>query len=637
MAKKQSEPHYSTLRKLGLNGLHEALLCAPAGYYDFTRARDILSRPGEGKMLFCLTVLGKQGYTQDGLEARHPREIFRFSIQACDASGNEVILTIFGNVWPWMWVKAESQLYVYGEITKFKEILQVNAPMLVNPSWVGKVVPFYRGKQGVVSGEKVEAAVKDALELLDDASRALSIHLGMSEREASNAIGYNSLHEFLSELHGPPSVLRGKKALEAAEHLSILHILRAAKERPAPVPESSLSIPRTVFDQAIRSLPYSLTGDQQRAVSEILDDLRSPVPMRRLLSGEVGSGKTLTYLIPAVAAHNCGYKAGVLVPNALLVKQVADNIRGHFPGVDVCEVTAGMQIQEGLVVGTTAVLHAAHKSGWTPDFLIVDEQQKFSREQRESVMGPHSNLLEATATPFPRSMALMLYGGMDYSVLRQTPFEKRIRTHVIHAKDRVRLMEHVYRVVQAGKQCAFIYPLVESGEDEIRGVESAFRMWNEKFPGKVGMLHGKMNESDKLSVIQKMHSREFSILVSSTVVEIGVHLPDLHSLTVVEAEKYGLSQLHQLRGRVARNGGSGHFFLYLPREQKEETLQRMHAMVNCSDGFTLSEMDMKIRGIGDFTNKDDQSGKLETLFRGITLEIDAIARVEREMFAKAAA
>lgn len=253
--------------------------------------------------------------------------------------------------------------------------------------------------------------------------------------------------------------------------------------------------------------------------------------------------------------------------------------------------------------------------------LVVDEQQKFSVSQKQAVVEACTNLLEVTATAIPRTTALVTHGGMNISILRDCPVSKNIQTRIVSATDAERLFAHTVKVLATGAQVAVVYPLVDDPEQEKRSVIAAYEMWSRRFPGRVGMVYGAMKEAEKNEVIRKLKDKELSVLVSSTVIEIGVTIPELKSLVVVNADRYGVSTLHQLRGRVARRGGTGYFFIYLPDKVKPEILARLQLLEQFKDGFSLAEHDAELRGYGDLTKEGDRQhgSSRSSLFVGIEL------------------
>lgn len=613
-----------SLKRLGFRSLPECSLVAPQEYRDYLEPLQILPIPDTGiKHYLAMTLVEKAGYDSAGQLTTNWKKTFRLNLRVVDGRGDGIAVTIFGNVWPWLDAKLGDELHMYGEVTTWNNKRQINNPDVVMPAERGRVVPLYKGKPGQVSAESVTLGVQAAMEHLDEAACILLVQAGLRESEFTAMTGLKDPVDLIKTLHQPLSVREGEAAVAIAKQLSITAMLNRAARTQAHIPVEGSSIPvnRTVVAELIQKLPFPATGDQRKAIDEIVSDLRSPFPMRRLLSGDVGTGKSVTFMVPAVAAFLAGALVAIIVPNQLLVPQIAGEIRQYFPGIPVCEVVSGGKIGEGIIVGTTAVLTAAKKINMVFGFVITDEQHKFSVDQKEGLLAPHANLLEATATAIPRTLALVQFGGIALSVLRECPVRKEIKTRIVMRQDGSKLFEFVTQQIQKGGQVAIIYPLAEDkGDGDRNSVEAAFQRFDAMWPGRVAMLHGKLPDDDKLKVIEQMKGRERDAVVSSTVIEVGLTLPSLRVVVVVNAERFGASQLHQLRGRVARGGGVGFFFMYQPEEIEDASLERLKLLVECSDGFSLAERDADLRGFGDIDAAGGtQTGASRILFWGVRL------------------
>ncbi|WP_432263235.1 helicase-related protein [Cupriavidus sp. TMH.W2] len=613
------------LSRLGFRSLAECLLSAPKEYRDYLDPLHILPIPDTGmKHYLVLTLTERTLYDKLRQATRIWKDATRIVMRGVDGRGDGVSITVYGSVWPWKVFQPGDELHLFGSVTTWQGIRHLNNPELVPAEDRGKVIPLYLGKPGQVKGELLSQAVSQALAMVNDASCLLLEQAGMRESDFRSATGYNDPADLLRTLHLPPSVREGNAAIQVARSLSLTAILNRALRNQShrPVPGSSIAVDREKVAKLVAALPYPLTGDQAKAIEEVVSDLRSPFPMRRLLSGDVGTGKSVTFMVPVVAAHLEGAKIAIIAPSQLLVEQLAGELRQLFPGTPVCEVVSGSKIGEGIVVGTTAVIAAATKSSVVFDLVITDEQHRFSVDQKTSLLAAHTNFLEATATAIPRTLALVQFGGVAVSVLRECPVSKNIRTRMVHKKDGGRLFDFVYQQIQLGGQVAVIYPLAEDkGDGDRNSVEAAFLRFQAKWGDRVGMLHGKLSDDEKNAVIGKMKAGEIDLLVSSTVIEVGITLPSLRAVVVVNADRFGVSQLHQLRGRVARKGGDGFFFLYLPEDVDDAAMERLQLLVKCNDGFALAEQDADLRGFGDVESAGGaQTGNARLLFWGITID-----------------
>ncbi|WP_232925719.1 helicase-related protein, partial [Pseudomonas veronii] len=354
-----------------------------------------------------------------------------------------------------------------------------------------------------------------------------------------------------------------------------------------------------------------------RTIDEIVADLRSPFPMERILSGDVGTGKSFTFMVPAAASHLAGARVAIIAPSQILVDQLASELSALFFEIAVKKYTskAKVDISSGIIVGTTAVLSAAKKEGIVFDLVIADEQHKFSVSQRKKLLAPHTNFLEATATAIPRTVALVKLGGMPISILSQAPVERKITSRIITVKAREKLNDFVMDIINRGGQAAFIYPVVNGDANaSCHSVEAAYERFRRVLGDSVGMIHGGLSEELKTNTIRLMKENGIKLLVASTVIEVGVTFPNLRVAVAVNAENFGVSQLHQLRGRLARKGGEGYFIMYLTKPIQQPASDRLRLLSTCSDGFRLAEMDAEARGFGNLDiDGDRQSGSASVL------------------------
>lgn len=595
---------------------HKILLAVPTGYRDLSpvdlpSSSQMNGCPPEGKMLVAATLRSKNN--------RDSRLVMNASVPSDCGYPAIIQITIFGNTFAWKDIRVGDTVHLYGGFKVWNSVMQMNNPEIVPREMIGRVVPSYRGHR--------YGTVEKSRHLTQEAADQITRAIGLSQAEILRRSGVEDMNRVFVDLHFPDCIETAEKAQKAIRMLAALQIVaRAEQMRPQPVERAFIDLSSVDVDGIIAGLPHALTDDQRLAVHEILADLQAAYPMSRLLSGDVGTGKTLTYLIPAYAAWLAGVNVAILTPNQLLVDQIAQEARSLFPGCDVAAITAETAKAKTsffapMLVGTTALLAAARKAGYLPDFLVVDEQHKLSRAQREGLCAPHTNILEATATAIPRTAALVTHGGMEVSVLKQSPVKKQIETRIVTREGRRELFAKLQSIIATGGQVAVVYPLVEGGvENDKRSVLSAAEMWQKHLPGKVGVIHGKMAAEEKHAQMSRMKLREFDVLVASTVIEIGVTVPALRAIVVVNSDRYGVSQLHQMRGRVARAGGDGYCFLYLPEEVSPDTMERLRLMEQFSDGFSLAERDLSLRGFGDLSaDADVQTGKAVTVFEGVKL------------------
>ena len=374
----------------------------------------------------------------------------------------------------------------------------------------------------------------------------------------------------------------------------------------------------TDISDFIESLPFELTGDQKKASAEIIDDLCSDTPMNRLLQGDVGSGKTAVASIACYFATKNGIQSALMAPTEILASQHYRTLSGFLEpfGVRVCLLTGSMtakkksriraEISAGnydVIIGTHAIIQkdVEYKS---LGLVITDEQHRFGVSQRSALAekGDMPHKLVMSATPIPRTLALMIYGDLDISVIAQLPKgRKPVKTYAVTGKMRSRVFNYVRKYLDDEKQAYIVCPMIEDSESELFAVKSyAENVMKSDLKGyNVEILHGKMSAQEKESVMQKFHDGETDVLICTTVVEVGVDVPNASVMVIENAERFGLSQIHQLRGRVGR-GQSESSCILITDNTSEECIHRMQIMSKTNDGFEISEEDLKLRGPGDF-------------------------------------
>jgi ATP-dependent DNA helicase RecG len=407
-----------------------------------------------------------------------------------------------------------------------------------------------------------------------------------------------------------------------------------------------------VRQKILEMLPFKPTGAQKRVLKEIADDMAAPRPMYRLLQGDVGSGKTLVAAESAIIAIENGYQAAVLAPTEILATQHFFYFKKLFQKLDYVTILltgsntknekAGLRklAASGLahvICGTHALLEAGvefKKLG----LAIVDEQHRFGVEQRQKLMekGQHPDVLVMTATPIPRTLALTIYGDLDVSVIDELPpGRKPIVTKQVDDSKVEQVYSFLKKQIDLGRQAYVVYPVIE--ESETQAMKAAQKMHEQLstivFPTlKVGLLHGKLNAADKESAMEKFQRGETQILVSTTVIEVGVDVPNATVMVVEQAERFGLAQLHQLRGRVGR-GAEQSYCVLVTGKMSDIGRERIRTLVESNDGFYIAEMDMKLRGPGEFFGTR-QSGLPNFQIGNILRDADVleIARNEAQAF-----
>jgi len=619
------------LTRLGFTTLPECLLTVPKEYRDYQEPIEILPMPNTGESVYiALTLAERVIFNRSGEPVPDAKGAFRCLVKAVDGRGERVHITLIGkpSIEPWIEIEFGSVVHLYGEVITFEGRLSISNPTVVSTSQLGRVIPVYQGRANQVSAGVLTDAIDTALPHINEAA-CLLLEQGLLHEDAFRKLsGYDDPVTLLRTLHAPLSVREGMDAIAVAKTLcvqALVNQVEAHRTRPA-VKGSLIRIDRLQVADLIQRAPFTPSEDQLQAIDEIVSDLRSPYPMERVLSGDVSTGKSFTFMVPAAASYLAGAKVAIIAPSQILVEQLATELSELFYEIPVTKVVSKgpkgrPDLSDGIVVGTTAVLAAARKAGIVFDVVIADEQHRFSVGQRKKLLAEHTNFLEATATAIPRTVALVKLGGLPISILRSTPLKRDIVTRIITANARQKLNELVMSVIQQGGQAAFIYPVVNGDEHGARNsVEAAYGRFKRALGDDVGMVHGGMSEGEKNEVIGKMKNGAIKLLVASTVIEVGVTFPGLILLVVVKPENFGVSQLHQLRGRLARKGGKGFFIMYLPEPVVPSASERLRMLSECNDGFVLAERDAEIRGYGDLaTDSEKQSGHTRLLFWGVKL------------------
>jgi ATP-dependent DNA helicase RecG len=441
-----------------------------------------------------------------------------------------------------------------------------------------------------------------------------------------------SLTEALRNIHFPanPDMLRKAEYRIKFEELFYiqLNILRYTKDRrlryKGYVFETVGGIFNTFYYQ---NLPFELTGAQKRVMKEIRQDVGSGRQMNRLLQGDVGSGKTLVALMSMLIALDNGYQACIMAPTEILANQHYETIRKLLTGMDIrVELLTGSvkgkrrkSIHDGLMTGEVKILIGTHAviedtvNFSSLGLVIIDEQHRFGVAQRarlwsKNVQPPH--VLVMTATPIPRTLAMTLYGDLDVSVIDELPPGRKPVT-TIHQFDNRResLYRSIRNKIEEGRQIYIVYPLIKESEKiDLKNLEEGFVQICKEFPEyTVCKVHGKMKAAEKDEQMQRFVSGEAQIMVATTVIEVGVNVPNASVMVIENAERFGLSQLHQLRGRVGRGADQSYCILLTGYKLTEDVRKRLETMVRTNDGFEIAEVDLKLRGPGDLEGTQ-QSG-----------------------------
>lgn len=507
------------------------------------------------------------------------------------------------------------------------------------PVQADRLLPVYHAVHGLKS-LTVRKVLEQLRPLMSVLPETLPESIIAREHFMSRAQAIGTMH-FPKELS---EVVAARERLAFEELFQLLLASQLNKLENQKLHGFAIPFEPETIKQFVQQLPFSLTDAQRRAAWDILQDFESSTPMNRLLQGDVGSGKTVVAGMAARQAASHGYQTALLAPTEILAIQHAKTLddllspfgvtvgllTGHVKGAARKELYARIESGEvDVVVGTHAIIQEKvvfHNLG----FVVIDEQHRFGVDQRQKLLNksgilPH--LLAMTATPIPRSLALTVYGELDVSVLNQRPKGRLpIKTQIISPVSRPKAYEAIDKQIAEGHQAYVICSLIaESTENDRKSVEAEYKRLKNSIFGhrSIGLLHGKMKPAEKEQVMQDFKDKKYDILVSTTVVEVGVDVPNATVIMIEDAEQFGLAQLHQLRGRVGRNELQSYCYLMMGTTNKPS--ERLRELEKSNDGFYLAEVDMTLRGPGEIYGKR-QSGALN-------LQIATLA--DTELIAKA--
>lgn len=527
---------------------------------------------------------------------------------------------------------------LFGKPSRFNHIYNFVHPELtpmskVTPEMTQGLEPYYNTTETMKRHGLNSKAIRSIIaELLPDLKQGIPDTIGADILQRYRLM---SLTDALINVHFPKDTLAMQNArarLKFEELFYIqLQILRVMKRREQN-PGYTFPLVGSRFHALYKSLPFDLTGAQKRVIHEIHDDLKSGHQMNRLLQGDVGSGKTLVALLCCLLAVDNGYQACIMAPTEILANQHYETLKAFLAplgdAVHVALLTGSttaknrVPIHNGLLNGTIHILIGTHalledNVQWQNlGFVVIDEQHRFGVAQRAKLWSktrrvagdgntmpdcpPH--ILVMTATPIPRTLAMTVYGDLQVSIIDELPpGRKPVQTIHYSIQRRAQVYAFLRKQIQDGRQVYVVYPLIKENEKmDLLDLQNGFNELCEAFPDcKISMVHGQMKAADKDLQMQRFVSGETQILVATTVIEVGVNVPNATVMMIQNAERFGLSQLHQLRGRVGRGGDQSYCLLLTDQELSKDTRKRMDIMVATNDGFRIAEADLALRGPGD--------------------------------------
>lgn len=501
----------------------------------------------------------------------------------------------------------------YGKVTENNAIKEMINPVFEKVGSSEPIHPVY-GQTAGLTTKQIETAAHKALDMLPtEVKDPIPDHI----RREYDLIG---LKDALIQIHFPKNLSEVNAARDRLifEELLILVLgLHTIKEKPSQ--RSGVKISEDYTDEFKRLLPFKLTDAQNRAISEcIFDVINSNRPMNRLIQGDVGSGKTMVAAAVAYTAVKNGCQAAIMVPTEILAQQHYQTMLELFgeTSLNVALLTGSTpakqkrRVLDGLLVGSIDLVVGTHSlisenvDFARLGFVVTDEQHRFGVRQRADLLdkGNNPHLLVMSATPIPRTLALMIYGDLDISIINELPPGRQIvDTFLIDESKRIRAYNFIIKHIEEGRQCYIVCPAVEENSFGLIGAEAYAEELQSKFfkDYRVGVVHGKMKASLKDEVMTAFLNGEIDVLVSTTVIEVGVNVPNAVIMMVENAERFGLSQLHQLRGRVGR-GNYKSYCILVSKTNSEDARRRLEVLCSTNDGFAIADEDLKMRGPGDF-------------------------------------
>lgn len=656
----------SLFKRLGIETMEDACLFLPRRYEDRRHLNNIKNlQPGQ-----LATVIGEIQMAGVAVTSKRKRKIFE--VVVADKTG------LVTAKWFQFNPKYMKQIFKKGQRIILSGMLQVNTysqwgKEMHHPEYefltgdeedlihCGRIVPVYHATEGLTQ-RNIRVVMKH---IIDEVAGHFSEVIPDNIQQKFNLI---PIKEAIINSHFPEAPYDNLEQLNQHisvpqrrlifEELFLLQLGLAMRKYDKTREEKGISFNAKgdLLKGFLKMLPFNMTKAQERVIGEIKADMARPHPMQRLLQGDVGSGKTAVALASILTAVENNYQAAIMAPTEILAEQhylkthhfleqlgvKAVLLTGDVKGKHKKETLARIESKEiDVVIGTHALIQRDVRFACL-GFVVVDEQHKFGVAQRLSLQrkgetcdGYQPDLLFMTATPIPRSLALTVYGDLSLSVMDEMPPGRQpVRTHLRYDKDRANIYKFLKQEVETGGQVYIVYPLVEESEKlELRAATEMYEHFQKDvFPQlRLGLIHGRMPGEQKEQVMEAFRQGELDILVATTVIEVGVDVANASIMLIEHAERFGLAQLHQLRGRVGRGKRQAHCILLAQFPMSEEAKRRLRVMVDSNDGFAIAEEDLSIRGPGDFWGTR-QSGLPDLKIAHILRDASLLETARREAF-----
>ncbi|MDP6499488.1 MAG: ATP-dependent DNA helicase RecG [Candidatus Marinimicrobia bacterium] len=634
----------TALATAGIDTVNDLLHYYPRRYLDRTTVKSIheLKKGDQATMVGTVEVCGE----------RQARKRKLFQAVLSDSTGMITLVWFNGVKYIKNAVQKGDRLAVHGKV-EFYNGFQIVHPDFdklnsdADPINTGTIIPLYPLTAEL---KKVRIDHRSFRRIIKENEEMFSIIEDHFEESVLNEQKLIPLQTALQHIHFPESrknLLAAMERLKFDEHYFLQLLMALRKKSYETIGTNALTKSGPHVQQIETELGFELTAAQQKVIQEIRIDIARPQAMNRLLQGDVGSGKTIVAILVAAAAVANGVQVAVMAPTEILAHQHFESFKKQLNKVHIsCALLVGKQkaterkqileaVKNGkinVVIGTHALIQDEVEFK-NLGFVVVDEQHRFGVVQRGILLqkGPHPHLLAMTATPIPRTMAITYHGDMDLSIIDEMPKDRKPVITKIVKEDR---LQNVYKFiceeVQAGRQCMVVYPLVEETEkSDLADATEGFEALQNIFKGiKIGLIHGRMKKEEKDAIMNAYAKNEIKILVSTTVIEVGIDIPNASVMLIEHAERFGLTQLHQLRGRVGR-GSSKSYCILVERNIRDTSRKRLAIMEKTNNGFIIADEDLKMRGPGKFFSTE-QSGFFKHIIADMVTD-GAIIRKAREV------
>ncbi|MBR4626903.1 MAG: ATP-dependent DNA helicase RecG [Ruminococcus sp.] len=593
-------------RKLGITTPYELIYHIPRSYLDFRVHVPV-----------CQAKLGEYNVLKLTIFRKMPPQRIRGGMVICKAAAtdgtDDILIVIYNNVYGFNALKENETYYMYGKVSGNFLRKEISAPVFISANEKVLIQPVYPLTQGL-SVNMVRTNMRQALSIMKEKPFE-TLQPGIMQK-----YGLCPLDWALENIHFPESDAASERARERLAFDELLKLqIGMALMKTRTRRETACRMDSSVdYGKFTGTLPFEMTDDQKKAVREIAADLCRDVPMNRLLQGDVGSGKTAVAAAACYIAAKSGFQSALMAPTEILASQHFRTLSEFLEpsGVRVCLLTGSLTAKKkaeirgkiaageiDVVVGTHAIIQkdVEYRS---LGLVITDEQHRFGVAQRAALAekGSSPHKLVMSATPIPRTLALMIYGDLDISAITQLPKGRQpVKTYAVTGKLRSRAFGFVRKALDEGRQAYVVCPMIEESESELFAVKTyAENAAKGDLKGYTSaLLHGKMSAAEKDRTMKRFREGEIQVLICTTVVEVGVDVPNAAVMVIENAERFGLSQLHQLRGRVGRGQYESSCIL-ITDNTSDECVKRMKIMSSTTDGFKISEEDLKMRGPGDF-------------------------------------